>query len=108
MHRVNISGGSNVIRTNASFTYNKTDGLYNGLDFSRYMTKVNNDVNITKWLHASIDFSFNKKEANSPVTDPYTLVRYLPPIYAATWQDGRIADGKGAKYICFGQLWRFQ
>ena len=96
MHRVNISGGSNVIRTNASFTYNKTDGLYNGLDFSRYMTKVNNDVNITKWLHASIDFSFNKKEANSPVTDPYTLVRYLPPIYAATWQDGRIADGKGA------------
>ena len=96
MHRVNISGGSNVIQTYASFTYNKTDGLYNGLDFSRFMTKVNNDINITKWLHASIDFSFNKKEANSPVTDPYTLVRYLPPIYAATWDDGRIADGKGA------------
>ena len=96
MHRVNISGGSKVIQTNASFTYNKTDGLYNGLDYKRYMTKVNNDINITDWLHASIDFSFNKKEANSPVTDPYTLVRYLPPIYAATWDDGRIADGKGA------------
>lgn len=96
MHRVNISGGSKVIQTNASFTYNKTDGLYNGLDYKRYMTKVNNDINITDWLRASIDFSFNKKEANSPVTDPYTLVRYLPPIYAATWDDGRIADGKGA------------
>ena len=96
MHRVNISGGSKVIQTNASFTYNKPDGLYNGLDYKRYMTKVNNDINITDWLHASIDFSFNKKEANSPVTDPYTLVRYLPPIYAATWDDGRIADGKGA------------
>lgn len=96
MHRVNISGGSKVIQTNVSFTYNKTDGLYNGLDYKRYMTKVNNDINITDWLHASIDFSFNKKEANSPVTDPYTLVRYLPPIYAATWDDGRIADGKGA------------
>ena len=96
MHRVNISGGSKVIQTNASFTYNKTDGLYNGLDYKRYMTKINNDINITDWLHASIDFSFNKKEANSPVTDPYTLVRYLPPIYAATWDDGRIADGKGA------------
>lgn len=96
MHRVNISGGSKVIQTNASFTYNKTDGLYNGLDYERYMTKVNNDINITDWLHASIDFSFNKKQANSPVSDPYTLVRYLPPIYAATWDDGRIADGKGA------------
>ena len=96
MHRVNISGGSKVIQTNASFTYNKTDGLYNGLDYKRYMTKVNNDIHSTDWLHASIDFAFNKKEANSPVTDPYTLVRYLPPIYAATWDDGRIADGKGA------------
>lgn len=96
MHRVNISGGSKVIQTNASFTYNKTDGLYNGLDFKRYMTKVNNDINITKWLHASIDFSFNKKESNSPVVDPYQSVRYLPPIYAAMWQDGRIADGKNA------------
>lgn len=96
MHRVNISGGSKDIKTNASFTYNKTDGLYNGLDYKRYMTKVNNDINITDYLHASIDFSFNKKVADSPITDPYNLVRYLPPIYAAKWHDGRIADGKGA------------
>ena len=47
-HTLSIVGGGKIIRTKASFRYDKTDGLYVNKEYDRFMVRVNNDFNINK------------------------------------------------------------
>lgn len=95
-HTVSISGGSEKVKTKASFIYDKVDGLYVNRYYERYMFRVNNDFKINKFIGASLDFNFKRSKSHRPTFDPCGAIRLYAPIYAGVWDDGRIAEGKNS------------
>ena len=93
-HSVHISGGNKSVRTKASLTYDDVDGLYADRAFQRYMLRLNNDFEINKLLGAKLDLNVRRAKNHTPNYSPFSTMRNMPAIYAATWDDGRIAEGK--------------
>lgn len=93
-HSVHISGGNKSVRTKASLTYDDVDGLYADRYFQRYMLRINNDFTINKVLGAKLDLNVRRAKNHTPNYSPFSTMRNMPAIYAATWDDGRIAEGK--------------
>lgn len=93
-HSIHISGGNKSVRTKASLTYDDVDGLYADRSFQRYMLRLNNDFTINKMIGAKLDLNVRRAKNHSPNYSPFGSLRSMPAIYAATWDDGRIADGK--------------
>lgn len=102
-HVVSLSAGTKAIRTKVSLAYDKTDALYDGRSYERMTARFNNDVTITKYLSASIDFSVKRSIAHQPSIDPIYVTFISAPVYAAEWSDGRVAEGKTGANI-YGQL----
>lgn len=94
-HTLSIVGGGKIIRTKASFRYDKTDGLYVNKEYDRFMVRVNNDFNINKYISANLDLDFSRSKALSPNSNPMGAGgRNIPSIYAATWANGLWGDVK--------------
>ena len=93
-HSVHISGGNQSVKTKASLSYDKVDGLYADRYYQRYMLRLNNDFTINKVLSAKLDLNIRRAKNHNPIYDPFAVMRNMPAIYAATWDDGRIAEGK--------------
>lgn len=94
-HSINIAGGSNVVKTKASFRYDQTDGLYINRDYERFMLRVNNDIQINKWMEAHLDVNFSRAKSEEPHRNPMELaLRATPPIYAIRWTNGMWGDVK--------------
>ena len=93
-HTVSVSGGNKTVRTQASLTYDDVEGLYDGRRFQRYMMRINNDFTISDKLSASLDVFVRHAKSKNKIYDPFSTMRLMPAIYAATWDDGRLADGK--------------
>lgn len=102
-HALDISGGSEFIRTKASIIYDKFDALYDGRSFERITSRINTDGNITKKLGFNFDLFLRREITNLPSIDPIYYMNISAPTYAATWRDGRIAEGKTGANI-YGQL----
>lgn len=98
-HSLSLVGGSKFIRTNASFNYDKIEGLYADRFYERFMIRVNNDFKIAKFLNAALDASFSRSQTHQPVYNPLgeSEMRIIPAVYPAVWSDGRIADGKNGQ-----------
>lgn len=94
-HSLNLTGGGKIVRTKASFRYDKTDGLYVNRDFQRYIVGINNDFKINKYLEAHLDVNIKRSEYNEPNINPFDWQnRNTPPIYAARWTNGMWGDVK--------------
>lgn len=93
-HTLSVSGGNKTVRTQASLTYDDVDGLYDGRKFQRYMMRLNNDFTISDKLSASLDVFVRHAKSQNKIYDPFSTMRLMPAIYAATWSDGRLAAGK--------------
>ena len=94
-HSINIAGGSKVVKTKASFRYDQTDGLYINRDYERFMLRVNNDIQINKWMEAHLDVNFSRTKSEEPHRNPMELaLRATPPIYAIRWTNGMWGDVK--------------
>lgn len=93
-HTLGITAGTKAIRTKASLAYDKTDGLFDGKSYERITARFNNDVTITKNIAASFDLFFKRSITNNPQHDPMYNTLISPPVYAAKWADGRVAEGK--------------
>lgn len=94
-HSINISGGSKIVKTKASFRYDKTEGLYVNRDYERFMFRVNNDVKVNKWIEAHLDVNFNRSRSEEPHSNPMEIgLRATPPIYAVRWTNGMWGDVK--------------
>ena len=93
-HSVHISGGNQSVRTKASLSYDKVDGLYADRYFQRYMLRINNDFTINKMITAKVDLNVRRAKNHNPIYNPFATMRNMPAIYAAMWDDGRIAEGK--------------
>lgn len=102
-HSLDISGGTDAIRTKASFVYDKFDALYEGRTFERFTARVNTDGNITDKLGFTADVFLRREILNQPSMDPIYMMNISAPVYAAEWQDGRVAEGKTGANI-YGQL----
>ena len=93
-HTISVSGGNKNIRSQTSLSYDDVEGLYDGRKFQRYMLRTNNDFTINKWLSASLDIFVRHAKSQNKIYDPFSTMRLMPAIYAATWSDGRLAEGK--------------
>ncbi len=94
-HNVSISGGSESVRSKVSLSYDGVGGIYERRDYQRYMLRTNNDFTIVKdKLNATVDVNIRRAKSVTPNFDPFEMIRYMPGVYAATWDDGRIAEGK--------------
>lgn len=94
-HSINIAGGSKVVKTKASFRYDQTDGLYINRNYERFMLRVNNDIQINKWMEAHLDVNFSRAKSEEPHRNPMELaLRATPPIYAIRWTNGMWGDVK--------------
>ena len=80
-HALDISGGSEAIRTKASIVYDKFDALYEGRTFERVTARVNTDGNITNRLGFTADIFLRREILNQPSIDPIYLHEYFPPRY---------------------------
>ena len=102
-HLLSMTGGTGALKTNASIGYDFVEALYDGRTYDRITTRVNNDIKINDFLSAKIDLNYKLTNSNQPNIDPIYTMLIAAPVYAATWDDGRIAGGKTGNNI-YGSL----
>ena len=69
-HTISVAGGSKTVKSNASFVYDKVDGLYADRDYERFMIRANNDFTVNKYLGATLDFNFKRTKNHQPYYSP--------------------------------------
>ena len=94
-HQLTASYGGENIKSHASINYENTDGIYDYRNYQKLNVRLNNRFTVGKHLSANVDFSVLYSENHSPSVNPIETAYKYPAIYAATWADGRIAEGKG-------------
>ncbi len=94
-HNINISGGSEKLKSNIFIGYEYQNALYNQRDWSRVTARVNNDVKISEKFGAIADVNFKLTKTNNPIFNPTGRALQAAPVYPAVWEDGRYAEGKG-------------
>jgi hypothetical protein len=98
-HIVNITAGSNTIRTKITLAYDEVGALFVGKDYKRLSARFNNDITINKYLSSSIDFYVKRSIYENPSTDPMERMRIAAPVYAAVWSNGLVAEGKSGDNV---------
>lgn len=93
-HTISVAGGSKAVKSNASFVYDKVDGLYADRFYERFMIRANNDFTVNKYLGATLDFNFKRTKNHQPYYSPFSDMRLAPMIYPAVWANGEYASGK--------------
>jgi TonB-linked SusC/RagA family outer membrane protein len=94
-HNLNVSGGSDALKSKFSFTYQSGDGYYNNKSYERYAGRVNNDYKISSWIHANVDIDFSTSKNISPASiNPIYQAYLTSPYYNAYWADGSYAESK--------------
>ena len=93
-HFMTLSHGSENVRSRVSINYEDTEALFEKENYERVIARANNRFNFGEKLTADFDVSFNRSLNNRPLTRPLNAVHKYAPIYAAVWEDGRIAGGK--------------
>ena len=95
-YALGITAGTKKLKTKVSFGYDNVDGLYTGntYTYDKYSVRVNNDIELNKYMTFSIDLNARIADKSVPYYSPAAWMRNAGPIYAAEWSDGRIAEGK--------------
>ena len=93
-HNFIMTGGSSRVRTNAMLGYEYQNALYDNRDWTRYTARINNDIDISDKFGASLNLALRITNEDDIVVDPTVEAIASGPVYAAHWQDGRIAEGK--------------
>lgn len=110
-HQLTYTMGTEKLKTKASFSYAKSDKLYNdiaeeGAYYERFNARVNNDLTINNFISGTVDIYFSRirdKEgvignAGGAISHTITpLSLGFTPLYTPFWEDGR-ATGTRAEY----------
>lgn len=97
-HAISLNGGTEKVKTRASFSYEKVDGLEKDVTdtYNRFQVRLNTDITINRFIAASIDATFAQAKREKPAfTNVYSGLNIASPAYAARWQHGGLADCKG-------------
>lgn len=82
-----ISGGDNIARYALSVGYGSNSGITSGTDLTKYNTRFNADLNLSKHLTATANLSFSYNQQNlrdqgaTPKTNPIYLSLIKAPIF---------------------------
>lgn len=94
-HNLSIRSGGDKRSSVLSVGYDNVEGLFTkNLEWKRYTVRLNNDIQLFKWMRVAADISLRKTDELDPSTSPSSQMRYIPPIYAAVWSNGNYAPGK--------------
>lgn len=93
-HNLNLSGGTKNLKTNASFSYEHQDAIYEKRNWQRYTGRINNELKITDKFGAKLNTAFHQIDNDQPASDPTEVAISSGTVYPAFWEDGRIAGGK--------------
>ncbi len=105
-HSVYVAGGSKSVRTHLSYTHDDNDAIIkNNRYYKRDMLRLNNDIDISKYLAAGIDLSFihDKEKTPADVSGYFGGIGGFVDFYAwdylwpLVWSDGRYAEGKSGQ-----------
>lgn len=93
-YEITMSGGSAKTKYYNSVSYNKTDGVFYGFDFSRLIARVNVDHEINKWLKTGVRVSGGYRKSNDV---PTQSLYYANPAWAGLtilpWSKAYNEDG---------------
>lgn len=94
-HTISLLGGTKYVKTNATLSYDKINGMYDNREYERVMARINNTFTINKWIGADLDFNFKHDSTDKPYLeeDIYVKAYTMRPIWGAWYSDGRIAEG---------------
>lgn len=106
---VNLTGGTDRIKTYTSVGFTKDKGYLVGADYRRFTARSNMDLQITNWLKGSTSLSYANSRQNKSVQDEnasnnaMTFVNSMPYLYPVFQRDAngnRIPDAYvgGYKY----------
>lgn len=98
-HSFSFNGGSEVLKSRASVSYEDVGALYDHKSFTRVMGRANNNFKISDRLDAQLDVSYIHERRKSPSVNPVQSAQRYPSIFAAMWDDGRIAEGQNGNNI---------
>lgn len=96
-HIVNLTGGSQKVKTRATLSYDKTEGLFKEAEnrYERFMFRVNNDYIFNKYVSAHIDVNVKHSETTKPeFTSVWTAIFNYSPAYQPVWTNGGMGDVK--------------
>lgn len=94
-HDLSMSIGTEKLKTRASLSYVTEDGLYVNKKYDRYTFRVNNNMQMNKWLEANVDIYYKHTKTVDPsLDDVVRLARLYPGIYSAIRTDGLWGEGK--------------
>ena len=93
-HYLGFTVGGEKLKTRASLNYENIEALYDYRTCERVMARINNRFEFNKYLSANVDLAYNYSVTKAPAMNPIWDAQRFAPIYAATWADGRIAEGK--------------
>lgn len=93
-HGLSLTYGNDIVKTKASFNYEKADALYNNRTFDRITSRINNEFKINKFLSADVNVSFQQSVNEQPVINPLSHVYKFGPLESPYWEDGRISGGR--------------
>lgn len=109
-HQLSVAGAGKHLRTRFSLGYDNTDALYVHRNYERLTARANNNIIVNDFLSAVVDLNFKRTTDNRPYVnrlsaegEPMYRMGITAPIYAATWDDGRLASGKDGDNI-YGML----
>lgn len=96
-HVINITGGTKKVKSRATMSYDRIDGLFREAkqQYQRFTVRSNNDFKINKYIAAGLDLNINYNQVEKPeFTSVWTGLFDASPAYAAVWQNGALADVK--------------
>lgn len=93
-HDLVFTMGTGKLRTKASLGYSDAGAFYVNSRYERYLFRINNDLQINNKLSATLDVTYKRTNALTPVTDPVFQSRLMPAIFDDYYSDGRYAIAK--------------
>ena len=94
-HSLVFTYGNKVVNTRASFSYEYNEGIYDEDTYERIMGRVRNNIKFSDKWSADVDVAFKRSHMNTEnASDSYMYTYMTPAIYAATYPDGRVAEGQ--------------
>ncbi len=102
-HTLGFSVGAKNVKSFGSMSYEKSDALYDHYTYERYNVRLNNSIKVNKFISTDIDLAYKRSQKDEPYANPLGVMRETPPIWAATWSDGRVARGRDGLNV-YGSL----
>lgn len=94
-HNLTMTYGNKDIKSRVSASYENVDAMYRGSNHERFSVRSRNNINISKRLGGSLDFSFRHATKNDPHSGSPLRAAYMyPSIYLGLYPDGRVGPGK--------------